>query len=95
MLRRSLLLVLLAACTQAPVLPGDRAPDVQNAPYPALAPLGPILDAAGLSGETDPAGTLDSRAAALDARGAALRGPVLDADALARLDGGVDSTALQ
>lgn len=84
-------LILVAACAQAPELPGDQSPDVQNAPYPALVPLAPILAAAALPGETDPSGTLDSRAAALNARGAALRGPVIDATTQARLD----STALQ
>jgi hypothetical protein len=94
-MRKFALVLLLSACVEAPVLPGDGIDRVQNAPYPALVPLGPILAAAALPGEPDPTGSLDARAAALDGRAAGLRGPVIDAAATARLDGGVDSTALQ
>jgi hypothetical protein len=64
----ALLLFLLAACARPPDLP---PPGVALPPAPALVPLGPILAAADAADGPD--AELVARAAALEARAAALR----------------------
>jgi hypothetical protein len=76
----------LAACADVPRLgtaPGARA---LAAPWPRIAPLGPLL-AAGAEARLTPAltGDLTARAAALRARAARLRGPVIEAATRARM----------
>ncbi|MEL7098656.1 MAG: hypothetical protein AAGM84_07495 [Pseudomonadota bacterium] len=87
---RCLLLCLplfLAACTQFPELDGATSARAEAAEYPALVPLGPLLDqrvrpAAG----PEPAQTLEARAAALRARAARLRNrSVIDSATRARM----------
>lgn len=81
----------LCACTQFPDLDGTVSPAVENAAYPALVPLGPLLDSA-VPTTTDTVQTtqnLEARIAALRARARALqRRAVVDAGARARLTGG-------
>lgn len=74
MVKRFVLIVLLAGCTPAPRIPG--AP-VSGAPSdaPALVPVQQILAQGGAtSGRTAPDAGLAARAAALRARAARLRG---------------------
>ncbi|SER58864.1 hypothetical protein SAMN04490244_101596 [Tranquillimonas rosea] len=69
-MRATLLACCLAAagCTQFPELDGVESPAAVQADYPALSPLGGILQRAETGRLTDPAATDD-----LAARGAALR----------------------
>jgi len=83
-----LILVLwVGGCADFPELDGLVDDRGRAAPYPDLVPLGPILAQAGAAGpRADPgAGVLD-RAAALSARAARLRGPVIDAGTRARME---------
>lgn len=96
----ALILVTLAACTGFPALEGRVPDDVAQAPYPAIAPLGPLLaraDALATSGRTSPAALapVDARLAALSARADALRGPVIPPAQRARMLRGVAPDALQ
>ncbi|MGR3467743.1 MAG: hypothetical protein ACU0CI_07660 [Shimia sp.] len=78
------LLALLAACAEAPDL-GPPTPGVADAPFVPFLPLDTLLAEA----QPTPAPlTQDaqSRIAALNARAAALRGPVIDPATRARLD---------
>ena len=79
-MRPALVLTLcLAACAEFPALDARIGPEAAAAPYPALVPLAPILAAAD-SQPRAAAGVeagLASRIAALRARAATLRGPVL------------------
>ena len=96
MLPRTLIFsALLTGCTAFPVL--DVAQADRNAPFPALIPLGPVLaqaDALG-AGSTDRMAGLGSRIDQLNARASILRGGVVDAATRARMQAGVDTTALQ
>jgi hypothetical protein len=65
----------LAACATPPSIPG-RLTETPDAAYPALVPLQPIIAAAGVAPEPDPDAELPARTAALNARAAALRGPM-------------------
>lgn len=93
--RPLILTALLAGCTAFPVL--DLPVADRDAPFPALIPLGPVLaQAAALDdGAGDPASGLDARVDDLNARAAALRGGGIDPATRARMQAGVDSTALQ
>lgn len=87
---RLLLLILvlgIGGCADFPELDGLVDERDAGAIYPDLVPLGPILAQAEQAGPPrDPgAGVLD-RAAALEARAARLRGPVIDAATRARID---------
>ncbi|WP_156799280.1 hypothetical protein [Oceanicola granulosus] len=89
----------LAACAEFPELDGRVTPAAAAAPYPDLVPLPPLLAAADALGAAPdlsaPArAAADTRAAELRARAAALRPPVVDPDARARLAAGVDTSAL-
>ena len=83
---RPLLLVLpvLAACAQFPALDAQLTAADRAAPYPALIPLGPLLARADAMGSA-PAPSPEQRVAALAARAAALRRPVLTPADRARL----------
>lgn len=67
-------LILLAGCQQFPQLDAARSEAAMRAPYPALQPLPPILEAseAGTLTEATTA-EINARGAALRARAAALR----------------------
>lgn len=86
-----ILLPALAACTRFPELdarPG-RAP--ADTPYPALVPLEDLLAGAALPGRAEAAGaSLESRAALLRRRAAALRGQTVaeGAERLRQLEAG-------
>ncbi|SHJ15200.1 hypothetical protein [Wenxinia saemankumensis] len=86
--------LLLCACAAAPGIEARLPGVAEVGPPPALAPLGPILAAADRPGAADPAPALSGRIGALNARAAALRGPVLPAPAAARIAGGVDLAPL-
>lgn len=66
--------LLLAACSSHPDLATRETALSKSAPYPALAPLAPLLAAADAPSRAKPAETqLTARAAGLRARAAALR----------------------
>ena len=72
-------LLTLGACTQFPALDRTITPALENAEYPALVPLDPLL-ATATAGRVDPVQTetaLIARVAGLRARAAQLRGSVL------------------
>ncbi|MGJ8617507.1 MAG: hypothetical protein ACSHWS_11760 [Sulfitobacter sp.] len=72
-------LLALSACTQFPTLDRTITPELENAEYPALVPLDPLL-ATATAGRVDPVQTekaLIARVARLRARAARLRGSVL------------------
>ena len=80
--------LILGACAQFPELDGTVTPDLQDADFPALVPLEPLL-ATSDRAAADPAETtqkLESRVAALRARAAALqRREIVDENAEQRL----------
>ncbi|SLN27939.1 hypothetical protein [Roseisalinus antarcticus] len=87
---------LQAGCARFPALDSRLTEADRNAPYPALVPIGPILEqAAEASGEADPAAGLDARAAALRNRAAGLRSPVVPDETRRRMGRGIDTTALR
>jgi hypothetical protein len=89
------LLTLLTACAQFPALDQIANQADHNAPYPALIPLAPLIaQANGLRG-TAPDISVDGRIATLNARAAALRGGIIDPATRARMQAGVDTSALQ
>ncbi len=65
----------LTACTQFPELDGTVAPDVENADFPALVPLEPLLaaNAPVIANPEQTTQTLEARVAALRARAGALQ----------------------
>lgn len=77
----------LAGCTDFPALDGTISPALQNAPYPDLVPLSPIVAQAGAAdyGGASAAADLAPRLAALRARAAGLRGPVIPAPTRSRM----------
>ena len=82
------LVLLLAACAEPPAvaavnarLPGDAL----DAVAPPLLPLAPLLAAVDARAPAPPLGSLGDRMTRLEARAAALRGPVLDPDDRDRL----------
>ena len=96
MLRKALIFsTLLTGCTAFPVL--DRTQADLSAPFPALIPLGPVLALAAAEdqGSVDPEAGLGSRIDQLSSRASALRGGVIDPAVRARMQAGVDTTALQ
>jgi len=81
----------VSACAQFPALDGVVPPDVANAPYPDLVPLAPVVARAATS-ESNAAFAqedITSRLAALRARAARLRGPVIGPQTRARMMRGV------
>ena len=95
--RLVLMCLLLAGCADAPSLDGRISAAAAAAPYPTLQPLAPLLARAARPGRIDTASTLrmDGGVAALRARAAALRGPVVDASTRARMQAGVTRAALR
>lgn len=86
-----LALLALSACTQFPALDHTLTPQLENADYPALEPLDPLLAAATV-GRVDPVQTenaLIGRLARLRARAARLRGAVLTGPEKQRLAEGL------
>ncbi len=86
------LIALLGACAEFPALDGTVAPEVTAGEYPALVPLDPLLARAGAPDNSRAAGAeaaLAPRIAALRARAARLRGPVIPAPIRARMVQGV------
>lgn len=83
----ALVLVLgIGGCAQFPELEGLVDDATRSAPYPDLVPLGPILSRADAGAPArDPGAGVLARAAALEARAARLRGPVIDAATRARM----------
>ncbi len=90
-------LSLLVGCANAPALDGRISAAAAAAPYPILQPLAPLLARAAEPGKiTTPSMTrTDSTAAALRARAAALRGPVVDGATKSRMQRGVAQAALR
>ena len=82
-----LLLGLLPACTQFPELDGVTSDVAENADYPTLLPLDPLMQSTSLPNadaeETE--AELQARVAALQARAARLRGQVVDPETRRRL----------
>lgn len=100
MLPRTLILsvtltAVLTGCATFPAI--DTANSDRNAPYPALVPLGPLLAQAAIHGpdqtalNTGPGSRIDQ----LNARANGLRGQIIDPAVRARMQAGVDTTALQ
>jgi len=77
-------LIALSACAQFPELDGTIAPELENAPFPDLVPLAPLFAQADATSDNAP-----DVEAALIARAARLRGPVLSTAERARLTRGV------
>lgn len=73
-----------------PQIPGDAA--ARAAPWPTLLPISAIL-AGAPAAAAGPAAPPAERIAALRSRAAALRGPVIDGAARARLSRGIDLSA--
>lgn len=81
----------LIGCTQFPELDGTVRPELENAPYPELVPLEPIL-ASAQSIQVDPVQTessLTARLAGLRARADVMRGAVISDAEKKRLGQGV------
>ncbi len=81
----------LASCAEFPALEGTISPEQANAPYPALVPLTPLIAQVGASqsGAENTQSELAPRVAALRARAADLRGPVIPPAERARMLRGV------
>lgn len=93
-MRRSLTLTLIAAlgagCTQFPQLDATVSDKMRRAPYPDLVPLEGLqkrIDATRIDPATLP--TIQTRIARLKTRAERLRGTVVDSDAKARMQEGV------
>jgi len=83
------LFLALAACSQFPELDGTIPADLENADYPDLVPLEPLLARAApvIADPVETTEALDARAAALRARANALqRRAILDNGARTRLN---------
>lgn len=92
-----LCLILLVACAEAPSLDDRISPAAAAAPYPALMPLAPLLALAAQPGQITPQTQprIDGNAASLRARAARLRAPVIDSATRARMQRGIDTSALR
>lgn len=100
MLPRTLILTVtltavLTGCSAVPAL--ETANTDRDAPFPALIPLGPLLAEAARGGpdQTALATGPGSRIDQLNARANGLRGQIIDPAVRARMQAGVDTTALQ
>lgn len=91
MLRTLPLVMALTACTSLPDLDSDIPQSVLDGDFPALVPLTSLDLAPGLdaTARTELTEGLLGRVAALKARAARLRGPVIDRPTLRRMDRGV------
>ncbi|WP_322866557.1 hypothetical protein U5922_010385 [Aquicoccus sp. G2-2] len=86
----SLALVTLAGCTTFPELDGTVPAHLEQAGYPQLVPVEPLLARAETIQITDQTEAgISARVAALRARAARLRGTIVDQPTRARLKGGV------
>ncbi|MFD2738460.1 hypothetical protein ACFSUD_02660 [Sulfitobacter aestuarii] len=85
-----LALLPLFGCTQFPALDATITPALEQADYPALVPLEPLLAEAQAPGidEAQTRAGMENDIAALRARSAALRGPLLSPAERARLTAG-------
>ena len=86
-----LALLALSACTQFPALDRTVTPQLENAEFPSLKPIDPLL-ASAQAGRVDPVQTenaLNGRVARLRARAARLRGSVLSGRERLRLAEGL------
>ncbi len=81
----------VASCAQFPALEGTVPADLENADFPNLVPLEPVLDTARAAPEQNAQteAALQARVAALKARAARLRGRVVDSSTRARMRNGV------
>lgn len=90
----------LAACTQFPELDNRIGTDPAGAGYPDLVPLTPLVARAhgagsGAEGPQQAIADMAGRIAALEARAARLRGPVIPTPVRTRMLRGVSQGALQ
>ncbi|MDG1864072.1 MAG: hypothetical protein P8J02_12885 [Yoonia sp.] len=86
----------LSACAAFPTIDGTLDATAKVADYPTLLPLEPLLAAATASGaQISPASeaAFSSKIAALRAKAARLRGPVIDAQTRSRMQRGVAVSA--
>ncbi|MEY1554811.1 hypothetical protein AB3Y40_04170 [Yoonia sp. R2331] len=90
-----MIVTIVPACTPFPALDSRISADAARADYPALVPLGPVLDAAATAGTAPQDAGLDARIAALNARAAALRGAVVDPATRAQMQSGVTRAPLR
>lgn len=91
--RLLVLMALLAACARFPVLDDMAANADAIAPFPRLIPLAPLIAQADALANLPPPPSQEGRISALNARAAALRGPIIDPDTRARMQAGVDTRA--
>ncbi len=91
MWRVLILIVPMTACTQFPELDALIGDDIKGTPYPKLVPIEPILNLPEGQSINRVAieNTLTTRVADLKARGAALRGDVIDRKTRQRIAQGV------
>lgn len=83
------LCLMLVACGDVPAWPEvDLPPPDEGAAFPALVPLDPILAEAAALPQAPPTTDMAARQAALEARAAALRAPVIPPDARDSVTGG-------
>lgn len=75
-----LLVAGLSGCTRFPKLDAAVGPEAMHAPYPRLAPIGPILNRPATAVPTDPSGGLAGQGAALRARAAKLYNTPVQSD---------------
>jgi hypothetical protein len=94
-----IILFALSACTSFPELDGTIAPADENAAYPTLVPLAPLLAEAQGATQTriTPASiaTLENRLGRLRGKARGLRGPVIDAATRARMRAAARRAALR
>ncbi|WP_375280779.1 hypothetical protein, partial [Pseudooctadecabacter sp.] len=83
--------VVLVACTEFPELDQRITPELAAAPVPDLVPIAPLIAQANAAARVTEASasTLSGRIAALNARAARLRGPVIPAPVRTRMLRGV------
>jgi hypothetical protein len=90
---RFLLVICLStvACTDVPELGGRVDPDLRDAPFPKLLPIDAVLaqSPAPMAEAEEIQAGLSSRIARLQARAAALRGPVVDPTTKRRMAQGI------
>lgn len=93
------LVAVLTGCARFPALEGTLTEADRSADFPALIPLDGLLVLAAAPGQagsaTEVNSDIDSRIDRLAARANGLRGPVIGTATRARLQGGIDTTALQ
>ena len=78
----------LAACTTFPEIDAVETPGVDSAPYPDLVPIGTLLETGPPRATPEIRAGVESRAAALRSRAAALQGPIVDPQTRSRMEAG-------